>query len=41
MTAVAELVKIDGYHAHIYYDAETRARASQLRSPMKARSTKA
>src|SRR5580658_2221915 len=23
--------KIDGYHAHVYYDAETRPRAEQLR----------
>jgi DOPA 4,5-dioxygenase len=36
MTAAAELVKIDGYHAHIYYDAETRARASQLRESIAA-----
>jgi aromatic ring-cleaving dioxygenase len=36
MTAAAELVKIDGYHAHIYYDAETRARASQLRETIAA-----
>ena len=36
MTAAAELVKIDGYHAHIYYDAATRARASQLRETIAA-----
>ncbi len=24
-------IKIDGYHAHIYYDAETRPRAARLR----------
>ena len=36
MTAAAELVKIDGYHAHIYYDAGTRARASQLRETIAA-----
>jgi aromatic ring-cleaving dioxygenase len=36
MIAAAELVKIDGYHAHIYYDAETRARASQLRETIAA-----
>ena len=36
MTAAAELVKIDGYHAHIYYDAETRVRASQLRETIAA-----
>jgi DOPA 4,5-dioxygenase len=26
-----QLVKIDGYHAHVYYDPTTRARAAQLR----------
>ena len=36
MTAAAELVKIDGYHAHVYYDAETRPRASQLRGTIAA-----
>ena len=36
MTAAAELVKIDGYHAHIYYGAENRARASQLRETIAA-----
>jgi DOPA 4,5-dioxygenase len=35
MTA-AELVKMDGYHAHVYYNAETRARASQLRETIAA-----
>jgi aromatic ring-cleaving dioxygenase len=24
-------IKIDGYHAHVYYDAETRPRAARLR----------
>ena len=24
-------IKIDGYHAHVYYDTETRLRAEQLR----------
>jgi aromatic ring-cleaving dioxygenase len=24
-------IKIDGYHAHVYYDAETRPRAERLR----------
>ena len=24
-------IKIDGYHAHVYYDGTTRARAAQLR----------
>jgi aromatic ring-cleaving dioxygenase len=24
-------IKIDGYHAHVYYDPTTRARAEQLR----------
>ena len=36
MTAAAERVKIDGYHAHVYYNAETRARASQLRETIAA-----
>jgi aromatic ring-cleaving dioxygenase len=31
MSAAAEPVKIDGYHAHVYYDAETRPRAARLR----------
>jgi aromatic ring-cleaving dioxygenase len=31
-----ELVKIDGYHAHVYYDAETRLRAAQLREEIAA-----
>jgi DOPA 4,5-dioxygenase len=26
-----QLIKIDGYHAHVYYDPATRARAEQLR----------
>jgi DOPA 4,5-dioxygenase len=26
-----QLTKIDGYHAHVYYDPTTRARAEQLR----------
>src|SRR6516165_5458870 len=29
--ATTEPVKIDGYHAHVYYDAETRSRAERLR----------
>jgi aromatic ring-cleaving dioxygenase len=28
--------KIDGYHAHVYYDAETRPRAVQLREAIAA-----
>ena len=28
--------KIDGYHAHVYYDAETRLRAEQLREAIAA-----
>jgi aromatic ring-cleaving dioxygenase len=36
MTAATELVKIDGYHAHVYYNAETRSRASQLRETIAA-----
>jgi aromatic ring-cleaving dioxygenase len=31
-----ELVKIDRYHAHVYYDAETRLRAAQLREEIAA-----
>jgi aromatic ring-cleaving dioxygenase len=27
----AQPIKIDGYHAHVYYDPTTRARAAQLR----------
>jgi len=26
-----QAIKIDGYHAHVYYDAETRPRAERLR----------
>jgi DOPA 4,5-dioxygenase len=29
--ATTQPVKIDGYHAHVYYDAETRPRAERLR----------
>ena len=29
--AATETVKIDGYHAHVYYDAGTRPRAERLR----------
>jgi len=29
-------VKIDGYHAHVYYDPTTRARAAQLRETIAA-----
>jgi len=29
--AITEPVKIDGYHAHVYFDPATRARAAQLR----------
>jgi aromatic ring-cleaving dioxygenase len=32
----ANPVKIDGYHAHVYYDAETRPRAEQLRETIAA-----
>jgi aromatic ring-cleaving dioxygenase len=28
--------QIDGYHAHVYYDAETRSRAAQLRERVAA-----
>ena len=28
---ITQPVKIDGYHAHVYYDPTTRARAAQLR----------
>src|SRR5712671_208334 len=30
------MTKIDGYHAHVYYDAETRPRAEQLRDTIAA-----
>ena len=36
MTAIAEPVKIDGYHAHVYYDVETRPRAARLRKAIAA-----
>jgi aromatic ring-cleaving dioxygenase len=36
MTAAAEPFKIDGYHAHVYYDAETRPRAARLRENIAA-----
>jgi aromatic ring-cleaving dioxygenase len=29
-------IKIDGYHAHVYYDSETRPRAQQLRETIAA-----
>jgi len=29
-------IKIDGYHAHVYYDAETRPRAERLREEIAA-----
>ena len=32
----SELVKIDGYHAHVYFDPATRARAAQLRETIAA-----
>jgi DOPA 4,5-dioxygenase len=34
--ATTEPVKIDGYHAHVYYDAETRPRAERLRETIAA-----
>jgi DOPA 4,5-dioxygenase len=34
--ASAVPVKIDGYHAHVYYDPETRTRAEQLRETIAA-----
>ena len=30
------MTKIDGYHAHVYYDAETRPRAERLREEIAA-----
>jgi aromatic ring-cleaving dioxygenase len=35
-TASAVAPKIDGYHAHVYYDAGTRPRAEQLRQEIAA-----
>jgi len=32
----ANPVKIDGYHGHVYYNAETRARAERLRETLAA-----
>jgi aromatic ring-cleaving dioxygenase len=29
--STTQLMKIDGYHAHVYYNAETRQRAQRLR----------
>jgi len=29
-------IKIDGYHAHVYYDAEPRPRAGRLRETIAA-----
>ena len=34
--ATTEPVKIDGYHAQVYYDAETRPRAARLRETIAA-----
>jgi aromatic ring-cleaving dioxygenase len=34
--ATTEPVNIDGYHAHVYYDAETRPRAARLREEIAA-----
>ncbi|HEX9535281.1 MAG TPA: DOPA 4,5-dioxygenase family protein [Stellaceae bacterium] len=34
--ATTQPVKIDGYHAHVYYDPTTRARAEQLRETIAA-----
>jgi DOPA 4,5-dioxygenase len=34
--ATTQPVKIDGYHAHVYYDPTTRARAEQLRGTIAA-----
>jgi aromatic ring-cleaving dioxygenase len=34
--AAATSIKIDGYHAHVYYDAETRPRAERLRATITA-----
>ncbi len=36
-----DMVKIDGYHGHVYYTAATRAHAEQLRekSPRRSAST--
>ena len=34
--SAASPVKIDGYHAHVYYDAETRPRAEWLRETIAA-----
>jgi len=34
--SAASPVKIDGYHAHVYYDTETRPRAEQLRGTIAA-----
>ena len=35
--ATAQPITIDGYHAHVYYDAETRPRAARLREEIAAR----
>ena len=37
MTDFAETATIEGYHAHVYYEAETRAVAERLRDAMGAR----
>jgi aromatic ring-cleaving dioxygenase len=34
--AAARPIKIDGYHAHVYYNAETRPRAERLRGTIAA-----
>ena len=34
--ATTQPIKIDGYHAHVYYDTETRPRAERLRETIAA-----
>ena len=34
--ATTQPIKIDGYHAHVYYDTETRLRVEQLRETIAA-----
>ena len=36
MTAAAQPIKIDGYHAHVYYNADTRPGAARLRETITA-----
>ena len=36
MTDAARPINIDGYHAHVYYNAETRLRAERLRETIAA-----